>query len=57
MYQEKLPMLTKGPFALFYGGEEILTELSDKSPGRGVPLLIVLSAILQVSLNVFKSAW
>ena len=56
MYQEKLPMLTKGPFALFYGGEEILTELSDKSPGRGVPLLIVWSAILQVSLYILKSA-
>ena len=56
MYQEKLPMLTKGPFALFYGGEGIQTELSDKSPGRGVPLLIVLSAVLQVSLYILKSA-
>ena len=56
MCQEMLPMLTKGPFALFYGGEEIIPELSEKSPGRGVPILIMWSAIFQVSLYILKAS-
>ena len=47
-------MLTKGPFALFYGGDQIIPELSEKSPGRGVPILILWSAIFQVSLYILK---
>ena len=54
MYQGELPMLTKGPFALFYGGDQIIPELSEKSPGRGVPILILWSAIFQVSLYILK---
>ena len=50
MYHHKLPLLTKGPFALFYGGEELFAELSDKSPGRGVPVHIFGSAVFQVFL-------
>jgi hypothetical protein len=50
MYHDKLPLLTKGPFALFYGGEELFAELSDKSPGRGVPVHIFGSAVFQVFL-------
>ena len=55
MWQDKLPMLTKGPFALFYGGDAIIPKLSEKSPGRGLPILIVCSAIFQVSLCILKS--
>ena len=56
MCQDKLPILTRGPFALFYGGEEIIPELSEKSPGLGVPILILWSAIFQVSLYIFKTS-
>ena len=54
MVQGTLPMLTKGPFALFYGGEEILDKLSNGSPGKGVPVLILSSALFQLSLYVLK---
>ena len=54
MYQGQLPMLTKGPLALFYGGDQIIPDLSEKSPGRGVPLLFLGSAIFQVSLYILK---
>ena len=53
MYPGQIPMLTKGPFALFYGGDQIIPELSEKSPGRGVPLLTLWS-IFQVSLYILK---
>ena len=54
MFQGTLPMLTKGPFALFYGGEEILDQLSNGSPGKGVPILILSSALFQLFLYVLK---
>ena len=47
-------MLTTGPFALFYGGEEILDKLSDGLPGKGVPILILCSALFQLFLYVLK---
>ena len=54
MYQGQLPMLTKGPFALFYGGDQIIPLLSEQTPGRGVPILIFWSVIFQVSLYIVK---
>ena len=54
MWQRQLPLLTKGPFALFYGGDAIIPDLSNKPPGRGVPVLIFLSAAFQVSLYIMK---
>ena len=54
MFKGTLPMLTKGPFALFYGGEEILDKLSDGLPGKGVPILILCSALFQLFLYVLK---
>ena len=47
-------MLTKGPFALFYGGDQIIPLLSEQTPGRGVPILIFWSVIFQVSLYILK---
>ena len=47
MYTGHLPLLTKGPFALVFGGSSILPQLSQQAPGRGVPVLIATSAVLQ----------
>ena len=54
MYQGHLPMLTKGPFSIFYGGDQIIQDLSKKSPGIGTTLLVVVSAIFQFLLYIFK---
>ena len=54
MYQGHLPMLTKGPFSLFYGGDQIIQDLSKKSPGIGTTLLVVVSAIFQFLLYIYK---
>ena len=50
MYQGELPLLTKGPFSIFYGGEEIIPHLSKISAGRGFIVLIMCSAIFQISV-------
>ena len=49
-------MLTKGPFSLFYGGEQIINQLSKKSPGRGIPVLLIGSVIFQISLYILKTS-
>ena len=54
MYKGQLSMVTKGPFALFYGGEEILDELTDSFPDWGIPILTFLSISFQVCLYVLK---
>ena len=33
MSLERAPLLTKGSFALYYGGENIIDQLSSESPG------------------------
>ena len=54
MYHGQLPLLTKGPFSILYGGEQIIPELSKQSPGRGIPVLFIGSAIFQISLYILK---
>ena len=49
-------MLTKGPFALFYSGEQRVKQLSKKSPGRGIPVLLIGSVIFQISLYILKTS-
>ena len=50
MYHGVLPLLTNGPFVLFYGG-----EIGEKKPaGRGVFVLILLSTLFQLCLFVIK---
>ena len=56
MFQGTLPMLTKGPLALFFGGDPIIGDLSEKSPGRGMPILILCSLIFQIFLYILKQA-
>ena len=54
MIQGSLPLLTKGPLALFYGGNQIINDLSEKSPGRGFLILVMCSAIFQIFLSILK---
>ena len=44
----KIPFLTKGPWALFFGGKEILHELSNAKPGRHLPYLYLISIIFNL---------
>ena len=56
MYQGELPLLTKGPFSIFYGGEEIIPHLSKIAAGRGLIVLFVCSAVFQISVYVLKQS-
>ena len=50
-------LLTKGPLALFFGGEEIIPYLSSKSTTlKNVPIffLIGLSVLLHIFLTIYK---
>ena len=42
--------MTKGPFALFFGGNAILPELSDGKAGRHVQFLCLFSVIFNLSI-------
>jgi hypothetical protein len=53
MYQGRLSMVTKGPLALFYGGEDIIPELSG-FPDSGIPIFTYGSIVFQVCLYLFK---
>ena len=50
MYYEFLPYLTKGPLALFFGSDQILTNLTDQSPGPHLPILLSLSVAFQAAM-------
>ena len=56
MCQGILPLLTNGRLALFYGGDQIITDLSKKSLWRGMPKLVICSAIFQIFLFVLKQS-
>ena len=44
----QVPFLTKGPWALYFGGEEILEELSNAKSGRLLMYLYLISIIFNV---------
>ena len=54
MYLGLTPLLTRGPFALMYGGEAILEQLSTRSPDRGLPVLCLVSSVFQLTLYIIK---
>ena len=45
-----LPWMTKGPFAMFFGGQDILPELSDMKSGRHIQILCIVSVIFNLSI-------
>ena len=54
MFQGRSPFFTKGPLALFYGGKDILSELSDEQPGDGLHNLLLISIIFQLSMYLYE---
>ena len=42
--------MTKGPWALYFGGEDILPELSDEGNGRHMVALFVVSILFSISI-------
>ena len=54
MYLGYVPMLSKGSFALYYGGEEIIPQLSDQSGSLVCPVFMGSSLIFQLSFLIFK---
>ena len=44
----KVPFLTKGPWALYFGGDEILDELSNAKSGRPLAYLYLISIIFNI---------
>ena len=49
-----VPLLTKGPFALFLGGEKMLDILDDGNPGNALPYLILFSLLFQMCTFSYK---
>ena len=54
MWLGDLPIMTKGPFALTYGGEEILPLLSKEPPPRGVAIFVVGCLLFHSILFIIK---
>ena len=55
MINGSVPLLTKGPFALFLGGEKMLDILGDGTPGNAALHLIIFTIIFQIFISVFKN--
>ena len=54
MYNGRVPLLTKGPLVTFYGGQDLLEEVSDDPPGQSLVVLAVFSIAFQLALFIFK---
>ena len=54
MWLGHLPVMTKGPFALTYGGQEILPLLSTEPPPRGVAFFVVGCILWHCILFIIK---
>ena len=46
----ELPFMTRGPFAMFFGGQDVLPDLSDRKAGRHVQILYLVSIIFNLSI-------
>ena len=42
--------MTKGPLAMFFGGHDILPELSDRKAGRHIQILCLVSVVFNFSI-------
>ena len=54
MMTGNLPYLTKGPFALFYGGAEIIPKLSSESPGKHETIATIVFIVFPIIMIVYK---
>ena len=50
-----IPLLTRGPLAMFYGGDKILAHLSRESTGNHLALFMIASLSFQIVIIIFKS--
>ena len=46
----KHPFLTKGPYAHFFGGPDVISELSDEKPGKHTLLLYLASILFNLAI-------
>ena len=51
------PILTVGPWALFYGSSSILPKLSKEQPFPGFAILVLLSCLLWIFVFLTKKAY
>ena len=49
-----LPFLTKGPFAIFFGGAAIIPQLSSEPAGNHFSILFLASMALHIFMIIFK---
>ena len=49
-----VPIITKGSFALFLGGEKMLRILDDRSPGRSTVNFLIFTIIFQILIGGLK---
>ena len=55
MIQGSVPLLTKGPLALFLGGEKMLEILDDRQPGNHLFNVLIFSVFFQIFILSFKT--
>ena len=51
MLQGSIPSITKGGFALFLGGDDMLKILEDRPPGRAMVNLVIFTIIFQIFMR------
>ena len=54
MMTGNLPYLTKGPFALFYGGADIIPKLSSESPGKHATISTIVFIVFHICMFMYK---
>ena len=58
IFTGNLPFMTKGPFAIFFGGPELEQLLSsDEKPGKHIPMLYLISSILNLTIFISKKIY
>ena len=54
MFFDVFPMLTKGGFALYYGGDDILDHLEEGSGSPVSPIMMLITFSFQLTSFLFK---
>ena len=49
-----IPLMTKGPLAKHFGGDDVIKELTDDKPGKTHLVYFLISLIFQLILLVYK---
>ena len=59
MFNGVVPVMTKGSFATFYGGDLVLQEIEENNiansqPSQVIPSFFILSSLFQMSMYLYK---